>query len=199
LPQLLCRQSLIASTVSRAFSLLLCTGGCGEVRLFLRKSRHGSRYSVSTRSENAVAGLNSYHRVIRVHTSEGDGSSLFLSLLTRGADTLGSATRKPAQSRVSAGKLLCPTATIPGCGWRYCPASSFPQSAARRHSSRSQADLPDTHGSTPDSAPCRPRSQSGPVRAAMAGRVHQATTAVAMAEQDHRAAIAGVELAPYNR
>jgi hypothetical protein len=25
------------------------------VRLFLRKSRHGSRYSVSTRSENAVA------------------------------------------------------------------------------------------------------------------------------------------------
>src|SRR5271168_3323222 len=40
---------------SRAFSLLLCTGECGEVRLFLRKSRVGIGCSVCTRSENALA------------------------------------------------------------------------------------------------------------------------------------------------
>ena len=39
---------------SRAFSLLLCTVGFGEVRLFLRKSRVGSGCFVYTRSENAV-------------------------------------------------------------------------------------------------------------------------------------------------
>ena len=40
---------------ARAFSLLLCTGECGEVRLFLRKSRVGIGCSVCTRSENALA------------------------------------------------------------------------------------------------------------------------------------------------
>src|SRR5271168_1832874 len=40
--------------ILRAFSLLLCTGKSGEVRLFLRKSRDGSGCSVNTRSETAV-------------------------------------------------------------------------------------------------------------------------------------------------
>jgi hypothetical protein len=39
----------------RAFSLLLCTVGFREVRLFLRKSRVESGCLVYTRSENAVA------------------------------------------------------------------------------------------------------------------------------------------------
>jgi hypothetical protein len=39
----------------RAFLLLLCTGKCREVRLFLGKSRAGIGHSVYTRSENALA------------------------------------------------------------------------------------------------------------------------------------------------
>jgi len=38
----------------RAFSLLLCTGKCSEVRLFLRKSRAEAGCPVYTRSENAL-------------------------------------------------------------------------------------------------------------------------------------------------
>jgi hypothetical protein len=40
----------------RAFSLLLCTGKCSEVRLFLRKSRAEAGCPVYTRSENALVG-----------------------------------------------------------------------------------------------------------------------------------------------
>src|SRR5271156_3951904 len=39
------------------FHFLLCTGECGEVRLFLRKSRVGMGCSVCTRSENALDAL----------------------------------------------------------------------------------------------------------------------------------------------
>jgi hypothetical protein len=42
-------------SVTRAFSLLLCTAKRREVRLFLRKSHVGSGCSVYTRSENALA------------------------------------------------------------------------------------------------------------------------------------------------
>jgi hypothetical protein len=42
-------------SVTRAFSLLLCTAKRREVRLFLRKSHVGSGYSVYIRSENALA------------------------------------------------------------------------------------------------------------------------------------------------
>jgi hypothetical protein len=38
----------------RAFLLLLCTGKCREVRLFLEKSRVGIGHSVYTGSENAL-------------------------------------------------------------------------------------------------------------------------------------------------
>src|SRR5271156_4124680 len=39
---------------TNAFSLLLCTGKGGEVRLFLRKSRVEGGCPVCTRSENAI-------------------------------------------------------------------------------------------------------------------------------------------------
>jgi hypothetical protein len=45
----------LSFTLSRVFSLLLCTGKRREVRLFLRKSHVGSGCSVCTRSENALA------------------------------------------------------------------------------------------------------------------------------------------------
>jgi hypothetical protein len=48
--------SEVLQLVTRAFSLLLCTGKCSEVRLFLRKSRDGIGCVVYTRSENAVGG-----------------------------------------------------------------------------------------------------------------------------------------------
>ena len=40
---------------ARAFLLLLCTGYCTEMWLFLRKSRTGIGHFVYTRSENALA------------------------------------------------------------------------------------------------------------------------------------------------
>ena len=47
--------ALAVRSVTRAFSLLLCTVKRREVRLFLRKSHVGSGCSVYTKSENALA------------------------------------------------------------------------------------------------------------------------------------------------
>jgi hypothetical protein len=46
--------NLAADSGFQAFSLPGCPVSISEVRLFFRKSRVGSRFSVNTRSENAV-------------------------------------------------------------------------------------------------------------------------------------------------
>jgi putative addiction module killer protein len=47
---------------AKAFSLLLCTGKRGEVRLFLRQSRVEDSCPVYTRSENAIARIKRLER-----------------------------------------------------------------------------------------------------------------------------------------
>jgi hypothetical protein len=66
--------TLFPARHTRAFSLLLCTGKCREVRLFLGKSRAGIGHSVYTRSENALAAK-------RLLLGDGEGYAIFLAPL----------------------------------------------------------------------------------------------------------------------